>query len=57
MASAQDREHAQCWNGTHVLPRYGFLKVNTLYPDIKGEIQKSKVAEKQSKNHSEGHST
>ncbi len=27
-------EHAQCWNGTHVLPRYGFLNVITLYPEI-----------------------
>ena len=27
---AQARLHAQCWKGTQVLPRYGFLKVNTL---------------------------
>lgn len=31
-ALAQSREHVQCMNGTHVLPRYGFLKVITLYP-------------------------
>jgi hypothetical protein len=29
MARAQALLHATCWNGTHVFPRYGFLKVIT----------------------------
>lgn len=34
-ATAQLIVQAQCWKGTQVFPRYGFLKVITLYPDKK----------------------
>lgn len=37
-ATAQLIVQAQCWKGTQVFPRYGFLKVITLYPKKKENV-------------------